>query len=251
MPSPPCTWTAVCATRWPASAAQNLAVATAAAGPASLVDYGGEQPGGLPHGEPDRLDVDVGVGQALRHRLERADRPPELHPAPRVLRGQLQRPLDDPGLQRAQPHGAPRHQPVGDLRRPAPAPSTRSSSSVTPSSTTRPASAKSVSCCGWTVTPCPTARPGRPSPRPAPWPAPGSRSARGAAGTAVFTPDSTHRPSRRSALADGTRGSSPSSSASAAVSTTEPRPAGAAHRRCWSGEPNSAIAPAPSTIDAR
>ena len=29
MPSPPCTWTAVCATRWPASAAQNLAVATA------------------------------------------------------------------------------------------------------------------------------------------------------------------------------------------------------------------------------
>jgi hypothetical protein len=30
MPIPPCTWTAVCATRWPASAAQNLALATAA-----------------------------------------------------------------------------------------------------------------------------------------------------------------------------------------------------------------------------
>ena len=29
MPTPPCTWTAVCATRCPASAAQNLAVATA------------------------------------------------------------------------------------------------------------------------------------------------------------------------------------------------------------------------------
>ena len=35
MPVPPCTWTAVCATRWPASAAQNLAVATAAATSAS------------------------------------------------------------------------------------------------------------------------------------------------------------------------------------------------------------------------
>ncbi len=35
IPSPPCTWTAVCATRWPASAAQNLAVATAVAAAAS------------------------------------------------------------------------------------------------------------------------------------------------------------------------------------------------------------------------
>ena len=73
----------------------------------------------------------------------------------------------------------------------------------------------------------------------------------GAAGTAVFTPDNTHRPFRRVARAEGTRGSSPSSSASAAVSTTEPRPAGSTHRRCCDGEPNSAIAPAPSTIEAR
>ena len=33
MPIPPCMCTAVCATRWPASAAQNLAVATAASTP--------------------------------------------------------------------------------------------------------------------------------------------------------------------------------------------------------------------------
>ena len=78
-----------------------------------------------------------------------------------------------------------------------------------------------------------------------------NKSARGAAGTAVFTPDSTQRPFRRAALAEGIRGSSPSSSASAAVSTTEPSPAGTTHRRCCDGEPNSAIAPAPSTIEAR
>ena len=77
-----------------------------------------KQPGGLPHRQTDRLHVDVGVGQPLRDRLERADRPPELYPGPRVLRGQLQRPLDDPGLQRAQPHRRPRHQPVRDLRTP-------------------------------------------------------------------------------------------------------------------------------------
>ena len=86
---------------------------------------GGEQPGGLPHREPDRLDVDVGVGESLGHRLERPDRPPELLPAPRVLRGQLQRPLDDAGLHRAQADGAPRREPAGDLRAPAGSPSTR------------------------------------------------------------------------------------------------------------------------------
>ena len=85
MPVPPCTWTAVCATRWPASAAQNLAVATAAADLGVVRRAGGEQPGGLPHREPDRLDVDVGVGEALGHRLERPDRPPELLAAARVL----------------------------------------------------------------------------------------------------------------------------------------------------------------------
>src|SRR6266566_4074078 len=41
-----------------------------------------EPPGGLPHRQPDRLDVDVGVGQPLRHRLERPDRPAELLPGP-------------------------------------------------------------------------------------------------------------------------------------------------------------------------
>ena len=77
---------------------------------------------------------------------------------------------------------------------PRPGPSTRSSSSVTPSSTTRPASAKSVSCCGSTVTPSSdgeTRNTITPSDVVA---GTRNRSARGAAGTAVFTPDSTHRP---------------------------------------------------------
>jgi hypothetical protein len=76
---------------------------------------GREQPGGLPHREPDRLDVDVGVGQTLRHRLERPDRPPELLAAARVLGRQLERPLEHPGLHRAHAHGAPRHEPVRHL----------------------------------------------------------------------------------------------------------------------------------------
>ncbi len=116
---------------------------------------------------------------------------------------------------------------------PAPGPcpaSTRSSSSEHPSSTTRPAVLKSVSRCGSTRTPASdgaTRNTRTPS-----GVAHGTRnrSASGAASTAVFTPDSTHRPPARSARADGRRGSSPSGSARAAVSSTEPRPAAAAHR---------------------
>jgi hypothetical protein len=41
---------------------------------------GRQPPGGLPRRQLDRLHVDAGVGEALRHRLETADRPAELHP---------------------------------------------------------------------------------------------------------------------------------------------------------------------------
>ena len=78
--------------------------------------------------------------------------------------------------------------------------------------------------------------------------------ASGAAGTVVLTPDSRQpgpSPGAGSARAEGAAGSSPSSSDSAAVRISSPRPAGAAQRRCCSGVPNRAIAPAPSTIEAR
>jgi hypothetical protein len=41
---------------------------------------GRQPPGGLPRRQPGRLHVGVGVGEVLRHRLETADRPAELHP---------------------------------------------------------------------------------------------------------------------------------------------------------------------------
>src|SRR6266567_8857615 len=73
-----------------------------------------EPPGGLPHRQPDRLDVDVGVGQPLRHRLERPDRPAELLPGPGVLGGQLERPLSDAELERADPDGGTGGEPARD-----------------------------------------------------------------------------------------------------------------------------------------
>src|SRR6266699_2415250 len=65
-------------------------------------------------GGRDRLDVDVGVGQPLRHRLERPDRPAELLPGPGVLGGQLERPLGDAELERADPDGGAGGEPARD-----------------------------------------------------------------------------------------------------------------------------------------
>ena len=248
MPTPPCTCTAVCATRWPASAAQNLAVATSvSAGQARR-----QPPGRLPQREPDRLDVDVGVGQPLGDRLEAADRPAELHPLPRVRR-------------RSAPARAPPRRAAARTARPCRG---------------RPASAVI------------SGRRGRPSSRSPAQPDAGQRRAapRVAAGDllrVMVTPASSgstqeHRgPGRRLA---GTRNSSasgarrarrswrrsaasrpvgslgggrparrvsPSSSATAAVEDQVAAAAGAAHRPCCSVVPNLAIAGAPSTIEAR
>src|SRR6185312_11091298 len=120
-----------------------------------------------------------------------------------------------------------------------------------PSSTTRPAEPKSVSCCGTTLTPASDGATRSTSTPSGEAHGTRNRSASGAASTAVFTPVSTQCPSARSARAEGTRGSSPSSSASAAVSTTEPCHAGAAHLSCCAAVPKQARAPAPSTIEAR
>jgi hypothetical protein len=131
-------------------------------------------------------------------------------------------------------------------------PSTRSSPSTTPSSVNRPAGSKDVRTCRSTLTPASdgvTRNTRTPSADPA---GTRNRSAAGACSTVVFTPDSTHEPSGdRTARQDGRPKSSPSSSASAAVSTAEPCPAGSAHRRCCAAVPNEATAPAPSTIEAR
>src|SRR5215471_4124774 len=73
-----------------------------------------EPPRCLPHRQPDRLDVDVGVGQPLRDCLERPDRPAELLAVPRVLGGQLERPLGDAQLEGAGSDGGARTEPVRD-----------------------------------------------------------------------------------------------------------------------------------------
>jgi tetratricopeptide (TPR) repeat protein/transcriptional regulator with XRE-family HTH domain len=72
---------------------------------------GFQPPRGLPHGQPDRLDVDVSVGQPLRHGLERADGPAEGLAALGVLGGLLERPLGHAELQRAEPGRRPVEQP--------------------------------------------------------------------------------------------------------------------------------------------
>jgi hypothetical protein len=72
-------------------------------------------PGRLPQGQPDRLDIDIGVREPLGYRLERPDRPAELLAGLGVLGGQLKRPLGDSKLERAQPHGGPGGQPGRDL----------------------------------------------------------------------------------------------------------------------------------------
>ena len=118
MPIPPCTCWAVAATRAPASAAQNFAMRGLAAGRPAL----GEQPGGLPHGPADRLDVDERVGHPLLHGLEAADRPAELLAFGGVGGGHAQRTLRDAELDRAQPDkraGIERLEDLGCRRRAA------------------------------------------------------------------------------------------------------------------------------------
>ena len=88
---------------------------------------------------------------------------------------------------------------------PAP-PSTRSSDRAQPSSTTRPAEPKSVSCCGSTRTPASDGATRNTSTPSGEAHGTRNRSASGAASTAVFTPDSTHCPSARSARVEGTAG---------------------------------------------
>src|SRR5215472_2466544 len=73
-----------------------------------------EPPRGLPHGQPDRLHVDVRVGKPLRHRLERSDRPAELLAVPRMLCGQLERPFGDAELVCADPDGRAIREPARD-----------------------------------------------------------------------------------------------------------------------------------------
>ena len=64
MPTPPCTWTAVCATRWPASAAQNAAVPTStSAGRSSDSRHAA-----CVSVSRSALDVDVAVGEPLATR---------------------------------------------------------------------------------------------------------------------------------------------------------------------------------------
>ncbi len=62
-----------------------------------------EEPGGLPHGPADRLDVDERVGHPLLHGLEAADRPAELLAFGGVGGGHAQRTLRHAELDRAQP----------------------------------------------------------------------------------------------------------------------------------------------------
>ena len=109
----------------PASAAQNAAVLHVELGGKVL----GQPPCRLRHGQPQALDVDVAVGQPGRDRLEAADRPVELLAFARVLRGQLQRPLEHAELKCAAAQGGMRGQPRDDLAHP---PTTRSAPSSTP-----------------------------------------------------------------------------------------------------------------------
>ena len=213
---------------------------------------GRQQPGRLPHREPDRLDVDVGVGQPLRHRLEEPIGRPNCHPAlartprsapaparsPRAA-SRTARPCRAPPASRdpGAVAGTAEHPVVGQRRavaarpaRAAPTPSPAAAPRVTPASdgATRNTSTPSGEAHGTR-----------------------SRSASGAASTAVFTPDSTHRPSRP--FGPGRRHPRvvPVLLGQRRGQHQLALPAGAAHRRCCAAVPNAATAPAPSTIEAR
>ena len=99
MPMPPCTCWVVAATRAPASAAQNFAMRAARSARPVVRD----QPGRMPGGPADRLDVDEGVGHPLLDRLKAADRAAELLAPAGVFGGDPQRTIADAELDRAQP----------------------------------------------------------------------------------------------------------------------------------------------------
>ena len=71
----------------------------------------GEPPGGLPRGQTDRLDVDVGVGGALVNGLEARDRTVELLATDRVLGRHPERPVGDAELHGAEPDERAREHP--------------------------------------------------------------------------------------------------------------------------------------------
>ena len=125
MPTPPCTCTVVCATRCPASAAQNAAVFDVDVGRQVL----GQPPRRLRHRQPQALDVDVAVGQSRRDGLEAADRPVELLALAGVLGGELQRALEHAELKCAAAQGAMGGQPATRTSSP---PTTRSAPTSTP-----------------------------------------------------------------------------------------------------------------------
>ena len=101
----------VCATRCPASAAQNAAVATSTSAGRSS----DEPPRRLGQRQAQTLDVDVAVGQSLRDGLEAADRPVELLAFARVLGGEFKRALEDTELKRGAAQRAQGAQPSDDL----------------------------------------------------------------------------------------------------------------------------------------
>ena len=107
---PPWRCWAACTTRWPPSAPRTSRRRPLGGGQAL-----GEAPRGLPGGEPDGLGVDVGVGGALAHRLERGDRPVELLAGLGVLGGQAQGLLADADGDAAQRGGGPLDHPLEDL----------------------------------------------------------------------------------------------------------------------------------------
>ena len=99
------------------------------------VDLGGkvlgQPPRRLCQRQPQRLDVDVAVGQPLTNRLEAADRAVELLTLAGVFGGQLQRALQDAELKSAAAQGGMRGQPGP---RPRSSPTSRSDPSSTPCS---------------------------------------------------------------------------------------------------------------------
>ena len=91
----------------------------------------GQPPRRLRHGQPQRLDVDVAVGQPRGDSLEAADRPVELLTLAGIFGGELERPLQYPELKCAAAQRAVRGQPVHDTSSP---PTTRSALNSTPCS---------------------------------------------------------------------------------------------------------------------
>ena len=94
-PTPPWICTVLCPIRCPASAAQNLAVAIAVGADGSSC---ASSQSCLLGGYGQRLRVDVAVGQALRHGLERSDRTVELLAFTGIFGRQAERLGDDSSL---------------------------------------------------------------------------------------------------------------------------------------------------------